>query len=76
MADICPNFGRGRDNIRTAEFAGCGGPPSQADLWKGSALLLVPEVLLASNSMKADMFIPRPLLAETGVPKVGKNLVA
>ncbi|MBT6094304.1 MAG: cobalamin-binding protein [Rhodospirillaceae bacterium] len=34
-------------------------------------ILFVPEVLLAANSMKAGMAILRPLLAETGAPKVG-----
>src|ERR1700742_3627333 len=35
-------------------------------------ILFVPEVLLVANAMKAGMFILRPLLAETGAPKVGK----
>src|SRR5215813_10910367 len=49
-------------------------------------ILFVPEVLLAANAMKAGMTILRPLLAETGAPKIGtvkgdihdigKNLVA
>jgi len=34
-------------------------------------ILFVPEVLLAANSMKAGMAILRPLLAETGAPRVG-----
>ncbi|MEM7211678.1 MAG: B12-binding domain-containing protein [Pseudomonadota bacterium] len=34
-------------------------------------ILFVPEVLLAANAMKAGMFILRPLLAETGAPKLG-----
>jgi methylmalonyl-CoA mutase cobalamin-binding domain/chain len=34
-------------------------------------ILFVPEVLLAANSMKAGMGILRPLLAETGAPRVG-----
>ena len=38
-------------------------------------ILFVPEVLLAANSMKAGMFILRPLLAETGAPKVGKMVI-
>ena len=53
-------------------------------------ILFVPEVLLAANAMKAGMSILRPLLAETGAPKlcsmvigtvkgdihdIGKNLV-
>ncbi len=35
-------------------------------------VLFVPEVLLAANAMKAGMEILRPLLAETGVPPIGK----
>ncbi|MGH6931910.1 MAG: corrinoid protein [Dongiaceae bacterium] len=38
-------------------------------------ILFVPEVLLAANAMKAGMFILRPLLAETGAPKVGKMVI-
>ena len=38
-------------------------------------ILFVPEVLLAANSMKAGMAILRPLLAETGAPKVGTMII-
>ena len=38
-------------------------------------ILFVPEVLLAANAMKAGMGILRPLLAETGAPKVGKMVI-
>ncbi|WP_373089240.1 corrinoid protein [Sneathiella sp.] len=38
-------------------------------------ILFVPEVLLAANSMKAGMFILKPLLAETGAPKAGKMVI-
>ena len=38
-------------------------------------ILFVPEVLLSANAMKAGMFILRPLLAETGAPKVGKVVI-
>ncbi len=38
-------------------------------------ILFVPEVLLAANAMKAGMSILRPLLAETGAPKVGKMII-
>ena len=38
-------------------------------------ILFVPEVLLAANSMKAGMEILRPLLAETGAPRVGKMVI-
>src|SRR6185369_1468691 len=35
-------------------------------------ILFVPEILLAANAMKAGIAILRPLLAETGAPKIGK----
>jgi methylmalonyl-CoA mutase cobalamin-binding domain/chain len=38
-------------------------------------ILFVPEVLLAANSMKAGMEVLRPLLAETGVERVGKVVI-
>lgn len=38
-------------------------------------ILFVPEVLLAANAMKSGMFILRPLLAETGAPKVGSMVI-
>ena len=38
-------------------------------------ILFVPEVLLSANAMKAGMHILRPLLAETGAPKVGKMVI-
>src|SRR3954454_14500510 len=38
-------------------------------------ILFVPEVLMAANAMKAGMFILRPLLAETGAPKIGKMVI-
>ncbi len=37
----------------------------------GAGILFVPEVLRAANAMKAAMEILRPLLTETGVPKIG-----
>ena len=36
-------------------------------------ILFVPEVLLAANSMKAGMAILKPLLIETGAPRLGKE---
>ncbi len=39
-------------------------------------ILFVPEVLLAANAMKAGMAILRPLLVETGAPKLGKMVIA
>ncbi|MGH6946716.1 MAG: corrinoid protein [Kiloniellales bacterium] len=38
-------------------------------------ILFVPEVLLAANAMKAGMTILRPLLAETGAPKMGSMVI-
>lgn len=38
-------------------------------------ILFVPEVLLAANAMKAGMGILRPLLTETGAPKVGTMVI-
>src|SRR6266540_6666145 len=38
-------------------------------------ILFVPEVLLAANAMKAGMAILRPLLAETGVQRIGKVVI-
>src|SRR5919109_4660100 len=38
-------------------------------------ILFVPEVLLAANAMKAGMAILRPLLAETGAPRIGKVVI-
>ena len=38
-------------------------------------ILFVPEVLLAANSMKAGMKILKPLLIETGAPRLGKMVI-
>ncbi len=38
-------------------------------------ILFVPEVLLAANAMKAGMGILKPLLIETGAPRVGKMVI-
>ncbi|MEO1197736.1 MAG: B12-binding domain-containing protein [Pseudomonadota bacterium] len=38
-------------------------------------ILFVPEVLMSANAMKGGMAILRPLLAETGAPKVGKMVI-
>ena len=38
-------------------------------------ILFVPEVLLAANAMKAGMTILKPLLAETGAPRMGKMVI-
>ena len=38
-------------------------------------ILFVPEVLMSANAMKAGMVVLRPLLVETGAPKIGKMVV-
>ena len=38
-------------------------------------ILFVPEVLMAAKAMKAGMAVLRPLLAETGAPKVGTVVI-
>lgn len=38
-------------------------------------ILFVPEVLLAANAMKAGMKILKPLLAETGAPRLGNMVI-
>jgi methylmalonyl-CoA mutase cobalamin-binding domain/chain len=38
-------------------------------------ILFVPEVLNAANAMKSGMHVLRPLLAETGAPKMGKMVI-
>jgi 5-methyltetrahydrofolate--homocysteine methyltransferase len=38
-------------------------------------ILFVPEVLLAANAMKAGMEVLRPLLAETGVERIGTVVI-
>ena len=39
------------------------------------ALDFVPEVLLSANAMKSGMTILKPLLAETGAPRMGKMVI-
>src|SRR6056297_1832974 len=38
-------------------------------------ILFVPEVLLAANAMKGGMFILKPLLAQTGAPRMGSMVI-
>ena len=38
-------------------------------------ILFVPEVLQSANAMKGGMFILRPLLVETGAPRMGKMVI-
>ena len=38
-------------------------------------ILFVPEVLMSANAMKAGMAILRPLLVETGAPKIVKMVI-
>jgi 5-methyltetrahydrofolate--homocysteine methyltransferase len=41
----------------------------------GAGILFVPEVLMAAKAMKAGMEVLRPLLTETGAPKLGKAII-
>jgi 5-methyltetrahydrofolate--homocysteine methyltransferase len=41
----------------------------------GAGVLFVPEVLRAANAMKAAMEVLRPLLVETGAPKIGTAVI-
>lgn len=41
----------------------------------GAGILFVPEVLRAANAMKAAMEVLRPLLVETGAPKIGTAVI-
>ena len=38
-------------------------------------ILFVPEVLMAANAMKGGMAILKPLLIETGAPRIGKMVI-
>ena len=59
-------------DILTKALVG-GMPIVGADFRDG--ILFVPEVLLAANAMKGGMAILKPLLAETGAPRVGKMVI-
>ena len=41
----------------------------------GAGILFVPEVLRAANAMKGAMEVLRPLLVETGVPRIGTAVI-
>ncbi len=41
----------------------------------GDGILFVPEVLRAANAMKAAMEVLRPLLVETGAPRIGTAVI-
>ncbi len=41
----------------------------------GAGILFVPEVLRAANAMKAAMEVLRPLLVQTGVPRIGTAVI-
>ena len=38
-------------------------------------ILFVPEVLMSANAMKAGMAVLKPLLAETGAPRIGRMVI-
>ncbi|MEK6216332.1 MAG: B12-binding domain-containing protein, partial [Boseongicola sp.] len=67
-------LGRGWEPYRVLTEALVGGMTIVgADFRDG--ILFVPEVLLAANAMKGGMFILKPLLAETGAPRMGKMVI-
>ena len=67
-------LGRGWAPYRVLTEALVGGMKIVGDDFR-DGILFVPEVLLAANAMKSGMFILKPLLAETGAPRVGKMVI-
>ena len=67
-------LGRGWAPYRVLTEALVGGMKIVGDDFR-DGILFVPEVLLAANAMKAGMSILKPLLAETGAPKMGKMVI-
>ena len=67
-------LGRGWEPYRVLTEALVGGMKIVGDDFR-DGILFVPEVLLAANAMKAGMFILKPLLAETGAPRMGKMVI-
>jgi len=65
---------RGWEPYRVLTEALVGGMKIVGDDFR-DGILFVPEVLLAANAMKAGMFILKPLLAETGAPRMGKMVI-
>ena len=67
-------LGRGWEPYRVLTEALVGGMKIVGDDFR-DGILFVPEVLLAANAMKAGMSILKPLLAETGAPRMGKMVI-
>jgi 5-methyltetrahydrofolate--homocysteine methyltransferase len=65
---------RGWEPYKVLTIALVGGMKIVGDDFR-DGILFVPEVLLAANAMKAGMFILKPLLAETGAPRMGKMVI-
>ena len=67
-------LGRGWEPYRVLTEALVGGMTIVGNDFR-DGILFVPEVLLAANAMKAGMTILKPLLAETGAPRMGKMVI-
>jgi methylmalonyl-CoA mutase cobalamin-binding domain/chain len=67
-------LGRGWSPYDVLTIALVGGMKIVGDDFR-DGILFVPEVLLAANAMKAGMFILKPLLVETGAPRMGKMVI-
>ena len=65
---------RGWEPYKVLTVALVGGMKIVGDDFR-DGILFVPEVLLAANAMKAGMAILKPLLAETGAPRMGKMVI-
>ena len=67
-------LGRGWEPYRVLTEALVGGMTIVGNDFR-DGILFVPEVLLAANAMKGGMAILKPLLIETGAPRVGKMVI-
>ncbi len=67
-------LGRGWQPYRVLTEALVGGMKIVGEDFR-DGILFVPEVLLAANAMKGGMAILKPLLAETGAPRMGKMVI-
>ncbi|QMU58188.1 MAG: cobalamin-binding protein [Boseongicola sp.] len=67
-------LGRGWEPYRVLTEALVGGMTIVGKDFR-DGILFVPEVLLAANAMKGGMAILKPLLAETGAPRMGKMVI-
>ncbi|NND17860.1 MAG: cobalamin-binding protein [Silicimonas sp.] len=67
-------LGRGWQPYKVLTIALVGGMKIVGDDFR-DGILFVPEVLLAANAMKGGMAILKPLLVETGAPRMGKMVI-